>query len=244
MTDEHWHMDMTKETAALLQTKEFLHYKKLQMQKHVQERVDARVNDMSWDHWKQIVACGLPLKQDDDDPPAKKTQHAKYASVAAAATNCNPRVPAPAPLVKTPQKARKYNAKKPIDETYLDGDSESPSKCVKSMSRKRGPTPTRTPKADPPPKRHSPEGAAMAHAEPLPVARQLLYTNGPLTGTVPRSVPQTIVQLWNRLDVSERPNTATCACCRCPFTTGPPMHRRYNLMLALVNLENYLYYSS
>ena len=41
-----------------------------------------------------------------------------------------------------------------------------------------------------------------------------------------------VLSCWKR--------TELCSCPRCPYTSGAPMERRYNCMVALTNLENWI----
>ena len=58
------------------------------------------------------------------------------------------------------------------------------------------------------------------------------------------TVPKTIANLWNKVEQLYDQNaldTVTCTSRNCPFTHGPLMQQRYNLMSRLVVLEKWLY---
>lgn len=91
-------------------------------------------------------------------------------------------------------------------------------------------------------KRMSPERVIPVSPEPpIPTA-----TYVPWAQQVPSAhsrIPQTIVAEWHRLSslpLGAMPNTPPCMCTRCPFSSGPPLQRRYHLLVAIINLENYL----
>ena len=44
-----------------------------------------------------------------------------------------------------------------------------------------------------------------------------------------------VLSCWKR--------TELCSCPRCPYTSGAPMERRYNCMVVLTNLENWIYFN-
>ena len=95
-----------------------------------------------------------------------------------------------------------------------------------------------------PDKRASPERATglQPPEPPIPTATYVPYAHQVPHAHAPR-IPQTIVSEWHRLTsvpLGAMPNTPPCMCARCPFTYGPPLQRRYNLLLAMINLENYL----
>lgn len=131
-----------------------------------------------------------------------------------------------------------------IDWTHLDDDSpgETSSKCVQSISRKRTAA-TVSPEAKTrAPKRKSPDRVLYANAVPLPVALPLPSTP---SNYCHGQIPQTIVDLWHRVDIPGRKRTKICPCPSCPYTgnTCAPMEKRYNCMVALVNYENWLYFN-
>ena len=225
MTTTNWGMKMSPEMAAE-QYVEFLHYQKLQLKKEIKDRTEARINKKSW---QQSVACALPLELPAHADAPTAAGHAESASAAAAAaTPSHAPAPAPAPLPTAPAPA-----KQPIDCSHFIADSESCARCPVNPKSKRARDVLSTPKVEPPTrKRASPEGGRIlhAHAISIPVAQH--YTG----------VPKTIEDLWHRLSsVPAMPNTARCTCAECPFKSGPPMLRRYHLMVALINLEKYLY---
>lgn len=93
----------------------------------------------------------------------------------------------------------------------------------------------------PPRKRHSPERVCEPRpAESVPVATCVPWAMSTTrTGPIPKSVEL----LWQRISaIDPFPNTPTC-CDTCPFTTGALMLRRYNIMIAMMNLEDHLYYN-
>ena len=97
------------------------------------------------------------------------------------------------------------------------------------------------------PKRVSPERPSGHQIPPEPPIPTATATYVPWARQVPHlhapRIPQTIVSEWHRLTsvpLGAIPNTPTCMCACCPFTSGPPLQRRYNLLLAMINLENYL----
>lgn len=233
-TQHKWHYDMTREEAEDIQAAELLHYKKLQLRKQVNQRVAARVTAIRRNapsnldpSWNAIVEAGLPEKMLFDSHLLElKNKIAGYDNYPVTLTSGHK----PAPM--SPGE---------IDCTHLSSGSQSDSlpKCVQSKARKRRPTPS--PVVRPPAKRPSPEACAVpAHAEVLPVARQLYV---PHAHPVPRPVPATIRNLWHRADLPGRPFDAErCNCPTCPFSTGAPMGQRWNLVVALVKLENFLWY--
>lgn len=228
---KRWGYDMTRKEAEELQAGEYLYYTKKRMTAQAQKRVAARVAAIAADtpsapSWKQIVAAGLP-KEMLDDCEILEVKHEVAADEAARATG---RKPAP--------RSPSY-----FDSTW--GGCESPRpKRAQSYSRKRSPS-TPTPAPMPPPKRSSPEAVAANRADMLPVAKQVVehYPSAFPKYPLPKPVPATIRELWQKVDLPGSPfDPAPCVCPNCPYTTGAPMTKRWNLMVALVNLENFLWY--
>ena len=97
----------------------------------------------------------------------------------------------------------------------------------------------------PPPKRFSPPRAqdfALSY-DSLP-AVQARATAIPIPNATPILVPKTIEELWARLAAQPMgglPRAPECECPHCPYNCYPLMLRRYNIMLALMNLERHLY---
>ena len=72
-------------------------------------------------------------------------------------------------------------------------------------------------------------------AHEVPVAKRL---------ALPPIVPGTIVNLWSQLHHTPSgglPNPPVCKCKQCPYSVGPLMQQRYNLMLKLWFLEKSLF---
>ena len=200
------------------QCEEFLFYKK----KHLRDVVAARIQTRC----KQIDAGGIV------------DSHAYAAQVAAqeAAALSVPPPPAPPPPASSVPQKQKKNASQhathnfPTHITQLN--DKSPVHPTKRSSNKCA---TQMPSA----KRASPDRApAIAGHSPVPIPTAS-YVNH-----VTRRIPKTIEDEWHRLtsvSLGVMPNTPRCMCPHCPFTTGPPMRQRYHVMLALINLETYMW---
>lgn len=232
----NWHYDMTREEAEQMQAAELLYYKKRQLQQSVEKRTADRVaaiaatGDSALDpSWGAIVEAGLPAKnklpldiQLDADMLSVKQEVLDLTSAPSPSATATATVPSP-PMQQ-------------LDMTHLhcDYQSQLQHKCVMSKNRKRQSTPVTNVSAK---RLSTPEVATPATACVLPVALPVP------TYDPQKPVPATITQLWNKIDLPGRPYDVTpCGCARCPYTTGPPLLQRWNLMVALVRLENYLWF--
>ena len=223
---------MTKEELEE-QAGEFLHYAKKQLSREVKLRVQNRVDK---------IARGLLQQQNiGKQNPVTKSRPAATKYIRQK-TNASSVCPPTSPRIGG------FKHDNTIDWTHLDDVSprETSSKCVQSTSRKRtADTTFVNSEQSTPPKRVSPDRSLCAHAVPVPMVIPLFTApqrNLPYKPTRGQC-PQTIVDLWNRLDIPGRNNTEICSCPACPYTTGAPLSRRFNLMVALVNLENWLWFN-
>ena len=205
-----------QENALSLQAQELLHYTKTKMGKDIQARAQKRINDLAA---AQLAALEVAININND----KASAH-----VNAPAVKQNTRVPpAPVPPAQT-NKPRKNNSSKPP----VDGITWGQLEAIGLPGLEQHPkAPQREPL--PPRKRSSPERAHVPWA--IPTA-PIPNTAGP--------IPKSVQLEWQRLTaIDPFPNTPICCCDSCPFTTGPLMLRRYNIMLAMMNLEDHLYYN-
>ena len=221
------------------QSGEFLHYAKRKLSREVQLRVQNRVDNLA--RGQLHPSCFPAGKQKSAvNPTSVCPPHS--ASVAPAQQVC------PAPTPPCPRIGG-FKHDDTIDWTHLDEVSpkETSSKCVQSMSRKRNTT-LSVKSEQRTPKRVSPDRALYVSAVPVPMAIPLFSTPQPYRPPLPyrqprQQFPQSIVDLWNRVDVPGRKRTYPCSCPTCPYITGAPMSRRYACMVALVNIENWLYFN-
>ena len=205
-----------QEHALRLQAEELLHYKKTKMGKDIQDRADKRINDLAA---AQLAALGVAININNDKASAQ---------VNAPAVKQNTRVPPPVPPpVQTNNSPRKnISSKRPVDGITWGQ--------LEALGLPGLELPSKTPQHEPAPprKRSSPEETGT-HAPEVPWA----IPTGPI-------IPKSVELLWQRLTALDPfPNTPKCCCDTCPFTTGALMLRRYNIMLAMMNLEDHLYYT-
>ena len=209
-----------------MHAEELLYYKKRQLQQQVAQRVTRRVQaircnapDSALDpSWNAIVEAGLPPDmQYDANMIQLKSQLAQYP--------------------KTPTNAKSASASaaaaaKACPHLSSGSHTDPLPKCGQSKARKR---PARISPVARPRKRTSPEACAVpAHAEAIPVARELYPP-------LPMPVPATIRQLWWRVHQGNF-DCETCACPTCPFTSGGPMEQRWALIRSMFRLENWLWH--
>lgn len=209
-----------------MQASELLHYKKLQLQKKIRQRVERRVQairckapDSALDpSWGAIVEAGLPPDMAyDANMLDLKNKMAQYD----ASTFSSP----------PKQKSASLKAAKACPHLSSGSHTDPLPKCGQSKSRKRPSN------ASPvvPRKRPSPEACALpARAEVLPVVRQLYPP-------LPMPVPATMRTLWWKVHQG-RFDCERCTCATCPFTSGGPMEQRWALIRSLVRLENWLFH--
>lgn len=247
-----------------LQAQEFLHYKKVKLKKEIRDRVDKRVKNLAA---KELATLGVALNNDNTSHvcapahvPAAVVQTSSRSNTSSSrqktstskklpvdgitweqlealglpgmSTNdwhINEHAAAVDPVLATPVQtnAHKTTATASVSRgNPIDLCNEMPTKHSLNPNRE-----------SPPPRKRHRACQTQPEAAPIPWAIPTA------TYTASTVVPKSIELLWKRVTAMDpMPNTPQC-CATCPFTTGPPMLRRYNTMLAMMNLEDYLYFN-
>ena len=127
-----------------------------------------------------------------------------------------------------------------IDCTNFSSDSDSGWETETEARKRPGSTSC---EPEPEPKRRSLSPVSAGTAQEIPVATEVAAGYRAIgRRRMVSHIPATVEEMWRRLEnLQVLPRSPVCNCPMCPYSTGPPMRRRFHLFLALKNLEHYLF---